>query len=244
MRPLFTLRIPAPGAWAMVLALCLVMTLAGCAVSGPKGPYPPPENLRLAETKRQEFVASFLQGRWCEAQDLLAQSVEDFLRRDDPCAAAYGHLTLWRLKAYVGVEDETARREALRLRAVGLGCPDSQQLAALDGDDFLPARDRRYRDMLAVDDPEALLDALAAEPDALYASVYARKAASQALAADRPDQARPFLELARSLDGDRGWVVFLREDWRLEALAAANTEDRNSIAQRIAILDALVDTCP
>jgi len=227
-----------------VLAAALVLLLAACASSGPKGPYPPPENLRLAAAKRQEFVASFLQGRWCEAHDLLAQSVEDFLRRDDPCAAAYGHMTLWRLKAYVGLEDEDARQEALRLRRVGLGCPGMKQLAALDGEEYLAPADRRYQDLLASDDDTALLNALEAESDALYASVYARKAAKAALDAGQPGRARPFLALARGLDGDRGWVVFLREDWRLEALTAETTEDRNSIAQRIAILDALVDTCP
>ena len=228
----------------ILLLPVLLLALSACAASGPKGPYPPPENLRLAGVKRQEFVASFLQGRWCEARDLMAQSVEDFLRRDDPCAAAYNHLTLWRLKAYVGLEDEDARQEAMRLRAVGMGCPGSEQLAMLDEDAPAPARDRRYASLLDADDDAALLRALEDEDDALYASVYARKAAARALDAARPDRARPFLNLARALDGDRGWVVFLLEDWKLEARAADNDGDRNAIAQRIAILDALVDTCP
>lgn len=228
---------------ALAATLVLALACAACTAPGPGQPYPPPESLELAPVKRQEFVASFLQGRWCEAKDLLAQSVEDSLRRDDPCAAAYSHLTLWRLKAYVGIEDEQARREAMRLRDIGMGCPGSERLAVLDGGP-LPPRDRRYRELIAAGDDAALMDALAAEPDALYASVYARKAARKALDDGRPDLARPYLALARALDGDRGWVVFLREDWKMESEATDNPDDRSRIAQRIAILDALVDPCP
>lgn len=226
------------------LALILALLLPACAATGPEGPYPPPENLQLAGVKRQEFVASFLQGRWCEAQDLLQQSVEDYLRRDDPCAAAYNHMTLWRLKAYVGLKDEAARQQALALRDVGLGCPGDPRLAALDGGEYLSPQDSSLRALMDAGDDAALLETLEDETDALFASVYARKAARAALDAGQPGRARPFLALARRLDGDRGWVVFLREDWQLEARTAETTDDRNNIAQRIAILDALVDTCP
>jgi len=229
------------------LACGLLVLLAACGPS-PRPAYPPTGEIARAPLARRDFVDSFLQGRWCEAESLYAASRESYLRQDDFCGAAYNALLLWRLKAYVGIEYPAALEEASRLRELGFGCAGTAALADPSrpddpGQAGLPARDRELGALLAEGRLKELARRLAGEEDPLYASVYGRKAARAALGRGEKDTAREILEATRAVDARQGWVAFLREDWRLLAALARSGEEEATIARRIEHLDSLVRPC-
>ncbi|MDY7000189.1 MAG: hypothetical protein SVS15_00220 [Thermodesulfobacteriota bacterium] len=235
-----------------ILKLFLVLGMAaglfafeGCAPSD-KALYPAPENLELAPVQQREFVESFLQGRWCEAETLFAMSLENYLRQDDFCSAAHNYLLFWRLKAYLGEEDAKALENAKRMRRLGLGCPADERLSFLDADlrdqAFSP-KDKAYRSLLEKEKFSAVMKRLNAEEDRLFVSVYSRKAGLLALDRGEEEIAGVFFEKARAVDAKLGWVVFLREDWRLLISLTKTPEEKQAIADRIQCLDEFIQPC-
>jgi hypothetical protein len=229
-----------------LISLALIL-FTGCTTPAPREDYPAPNYSDYAQNQRRDFVEAFLQGRWCEAENLLALSTENFLQLDRFCEAAYNYLLFWRLQAYIGKDDPEALRRAEEMKELGKGCPEHPRLV-MPGDGeppggAIPGKDAAYRSLLDARDYEGLFDLLAAEDNELYASVYARKAARDAL--DRGDRrwADTFLELALAVDSDQGWVVFLRRDWRLKAELAESNEEKESIANRIKYLDEFITPC-
>jgi len=176
-----------------------LFALQGCAPAN-KAPYPAPSNLGLAPMQQREFVESFLQGKWCEAETLFAMSLENYLRQDDFCSAAHNYLLFWRLKAYLGEDDASALENAKRMKRMGLGCPKDERLYFLDADQrdqaFSP-KDQAYRSLLEKEKFSTVMNRLNAEKDRLFVSVYSRKAGLLALDRGENEIAGAFFEKAR-----------------------------------------------
>lgn len=226
--------------------LMLAAGISGCTSPAPKEDYPAPNYEEYAENQRRDFVESFLQGRWCEAENLLALSTENFLQLDRFCDAAYNYLLSWRLKAYIGEDDETALDRARQMRELGRGCSDYERLVFPVDGEIPPGRapkDAAYRELIEARDFQGLFDMLVAEDNELYASVYARKAAKAAVDAGRPDRAERFLDLARAVDSNQGWIVFLRRDWKLKGELARDPDEIENIKERIEYLDDFITPC-
>lgn len=217
------------------IALVLLAALAACAPAADPSPYPVDGTLALGPQQRRDFVDSFLQGRWCEARELYVEAVDKAVRRDDLCQAARTARLAARLKQYIGRTDEDARRAAEEYAAAAIGCPELQDI---------PERDRRYGARIEAGAFDALARDLELEPDALYASVYARKGARAALERGQKADALRLAEAARTVDAQQGWVTFLREDWLLRLELTDNQEHRQAIRERIAILERRIDPCP
>jgi len=228
--------------------LALAVTAMGCATPAPQEDFPAPNYLGQALNQRADFVQAFLQGRWCEAENLLALSTENFLQLDRFCDAGYNYLLSWRLKAYVGLDEPEALDKARKMRNLGDGCAANPRLAIPeDGqvpEAMVPEKDQAYRRLIAEQDFAAVVQALADEENELFASVYARKAAKAAMAASDAEAAHRLLEFALAVDSRLGWVVFLRQDWLLKAELADDDEERQTIMERIGYLDAFITPCP
>ena len=230
------------------LVLCMLaglFALQGCARTD-KALYPAPDNLELAPVQQREFVESFLQGRWCEAESLFAMSLENYLRQDDFCSAAHNYLLFWRLKAYLGEDDAKILESAKQMKRLGLGCPDDKRLSFLDADprdQAFPPKDQAYRSLLEKEKFSTVMNRLNAEKDRLFVSVYSRKAGLLALDRGEDEFAGAFFEKARAVDAKLGWVVFLREDWRLLMRLTKTPEEKQAIADRIRYLDELIQPC-
>jgi hypothetical protein len=97
--------------------------------------------------------------------------------------------------------------------------------------------------MIQAQDFEALAQAIGAEDNELYASVYARKAAQAAIQAGGAGQADRFAEMALAVDSKQGWVVFLRQDWLIKAELADSDKEKQTIFERIGYLDAFITPC-
>jgi len=225
------------------LILLAAVFLAACG--GTPSPYPPPRELAQAPRERQEFVEAFLQGRWCEAEMLFARSLDGFLRADDVCAAAYTHFLAYRLKGFAGENDQAALAAARRYQAMGLGCPELPGIPGLSTapDAGLPPKDRRYLELIEAGDYARLGRELGTEPDALYASVYGRKAARAALAAGLSADAAMLIGLARDIDARQGWVVFLVNDWTFRRELSTDPVEREAMAARITELQKRIIPC-
>ncbi len=235
-------RFPVLCALAFALAPVLV---AGCFSSTPEPVYPPAREIKQAPFQRREFVDAFLQGKWCEAEQRFAAAVQAYLQRDDVCQASYTYLLAWKLKRYVEIDAPELLENARKFQALGFGCPENPPVPLTDGPDEvgLSARDRRYREYIARQDYAGLLEALTKEEDPLYASVYARKAARQAIDAGRNPQARALVEYARTRDAAQGWVVFVREDWRILRRLASSANEQALIDERLAVLEDIIRPC-
>jgi hypothetical protein len=217
------------------LAALALLALAACAPRADTTPYPADRTLARGPELRRDFVDSFLQGRWCEAEALYAEAIDTAVRRDDFCAAAHTARLAARLHAYAGQDAPELERTARALRGAALDCP---------GDEDTPARDRRYEALVRAGDFGALARALDAEPDALYVSVYARKGARAALAAGQKADARALAEAARATDARQGWVTLLAADWGLRLELEDDPATRQTIRERIRLLEQRIAPCP
>lgn len=219
----------------------------GCASPAPRDDFPAPNYLSIAQNQRNDFVQAFLQGRWCEAENLLALSTENYLQMDRFCDAAYNYLLSWRLNAYVGQDDPNALDKASKMRELGDGCTEHPRLAIPQGgqvpQESVPEKDAGYRSMIQERDFEALARILGREDNELYASVYARKAARAAIQEGDAGSADRFAEMALAIDSRQGWVVFLRQDWLIKAELADSEKDKQTIFERIGYLDAFITPC-
>lgn len=219
-----------------IFLLCSVLLLTACA-GGPSSPYPAPESLQQAPKLRQEFVEAYLQGRWCEARAIFARTIDSFLRQDAFCEVSYTYRLARSLKQFVGEDDPALGEAAEDFARLGLGC--SSHTPPL-------ARDARYTALLDKGDYDALLAALDTEVDALYASVYARRAAMQLLDDGLAGRARQFLQHARDTDARQVWVVFLVQDWQLTAQVATrqgDTQAAQNMLERANTLSELIIPC-
>ncbi|UZP68203.1 hypothetical protein N1030_04280 [Desulfovibrio mangrovi] len=236
-----------------LLLACLIIVLTACGAPRSDKAYSEPDQLKQAPFGRSSFVDSFLQGNWCESEALFATSQENFLRQDMVCQAAYNYTLAWRLKQYVGLDDPELKRQAERYRRMGFDCPAStaqHPLASLltaqggqTAEEAISSRDTNYRHLLQTNDFAALKSRLEKEKDQLYASHYARKAALQAHAAGNTEVAYMFLGIARTNDSRLGWVVFLREDWRLAHLFTEDMALKQRIEERITELEQYIIPC-
>lgn len=224
--------------------LLLVVGLAGC-VSPPESRYPTPRELTRAPFQRQEFIESFLQGKWCLAQSMFEQSLETYLRRDQFCQASYNYLLAWKLKKYIGEDSEALLENARKYSELGFGCPENPPVPKQGApiEQSFSQRDAAYRALIQVRDYESLAKALGEDKDELYASVYGRKSALKAYEGGDTEAARMLLQQTRELDGQRGWVVFLLEDWRLYQLMTEDETQKELIDERINVLKALIEPC-
>jgi len=219
---------------SFISPLMALILLAGCSTGADRSPYPAPGSEQEASRQRRDFVDSFLQGQWCACEDQYALSLESSLRTDDFCAAAKTAGLAARLREYVGLPADDLWNEARRYRDAALGC---------GAQDDLTERDKAYGALVKQGAFEALGKRLAAEEDSLFASVYARKGAREAIERGDTAQAGALIELARKRDARQGWVVFLREDWRLKLLIEDNPQQREHIHDRIRILDEQILPC-
>jgi hypothetical protein len=253
-----------------ILVLCALIT-ASCA-TGQRSVYPVAREAGMAGTQRQEFIQLFLRGRWCESQALLAQSVENYLSQDDFCAAARNYIILWKLKQYLGVGDQQLLGRAADLAQTGQSCalpflvddhqratdpegpgvpfpklrgaPEASHAPEDLGAPFLTPKDGSYRSLLRDHDFSRLADHLGREKDPLYASVYGRKAALEALHAGQSRLAQDFARAARDLDARQGWIVFLIQDWKIQWELSTDQAQREQILRRIQRLEQIIQPCP
>ncbi len=214
--------------------------LSGCTGKGKDTVYPPPENLALAPVQRQEFVDAFLQGRWCQAESLMKQSLENYLRQDDFCRAAYNFYLMYKIKSYIAIDAPHELQEAERLASLSGNC-----ISVPSSENPNPAtpKDTQYSKLLNLDRLQELRALLQKDKDPLYASVYSRKIALRAQALKQTDMATQALEFARQIDSRQGWVVFLIEDWKMQAGLSTNPGTRAKIKNRIEILEKLIHPC-
>jgi len=227
-----------------LLIFFLSLSLASCFVPVDKSNYQQPKELEFAPVQRQEFIDAFLQGKWCEARYLFGASVEKYLRQDDFCQVSKNYVLAWKLKRYAGDDDQALIDKARYYHRLAFNCKDLQ-LASLSKnvpETGYSQRDALYRKLLEKNEFKALLSALKGEEDHLYASVYGRKSALAAIAAKKPPFARGLVEQTRALDARQGWIVFLREDWRILHQLAPDHQ-KEIIAERINALGKLIQPC-
>lgn len=216
----------------IMLALAL-LCLPGCPPAADRTPYPLDRSLDLAAAQQRDFVDSFLQGRWCEAESLYAECMEAFIRHDEFVRAARTARLAARLKAYLGLDAPDELAAAKRMETV-----------AGTGPEAVPERDGRYAALVEDGRFAELASQLEQEDDALYVSVYARKGAAAALERGQAKQADALWERARATDAAQGWVALLREDWRLRLAMESDPLKRGAIDERIRILDERIVPCP
>lgn len=230
----------------LIIIFLLSFSAYACssAGTGSKSSYPEPRSLKLAPLNRQEFVSTFLQGKWCESTNLFDDSIENYLRSDDFCEVYNNYILAWKLKRYAGVEDPQLLDKAKYYHDLGFGCPDNKPFPSASGNAEIDhsKRDRLYQKLLSEENFEPLKNRLVQEEDQLYASVYGRKAAKAAMAADNMKTAEHFLQITRNIDGKLGWIVFLLEDWRL-SLQIVSEPEQKIILERIHVLKALIQPC-
>ncbi len=226
-----------------------VLFLQACSLKKSE-PYPRPAAFSQTPALHQEIIQEFLQGRWMTARSLFAQTKENLLRQDDFCAVARLYVLAYKLHAYLGVDYPHLLDKAVAFSQQGLDCGpdlnDRHALVAVPADNVLAA-------MLNKGKWKALHDHLAHLANPLFVSVYARKAAVRTgQSANKDDAAwtQAFLDQARSIDSNRGWVVFLVQDWKLQLkletqgiLKPTNPTRQQCIKQRIQTLLDLVTPC-
>jgi len=217
-----------------VILLAGLFFLSAC-LGGERGPYPVPENIRKAPVQRQEFVGLFLRGWWGEAEAVFRLSVENFLSQDDFCAAARNYVLAHRLLKYAGHDNPELLQKARDLENTGQRCPDVLDDA---GNPVSAPKSREFNSRL--NNVREMYDFLKKEEDPLYVSVYARRAAKKALNKGLEDQAARFLQLAREVDGRRGWVVFLVRDWQGLLSLQESEKKKQEIKNRIQYLRSLI----
>jgi hypothetical protein len=230
----------------LMLAPLLAWSGTGCVSSEPKAIYPPPETLKLASTQREDFVQAFLEGRWCQAENLLASSSEKYLYQDDVCAAAYNYFLFWKLKGYIGIEAPALLERAHELRQLGTPCTELDKTLPLHPEEApqaVPEKDQTYRALLKGRDFQGIYGALQKEENPLFASVYGRKAGRLAMEEGLTAWATRLLETVRRWDAERGWIVFVLEDWRLLSELATDPAEKRRIAERTALLRKLIRPC-
>jgi len=218
--------------------------LTSCFVPVDQSNYRQPKELGFAPVQRQEFIDAFLQGKWCEARYLFEASVEKYVRQDDFCQVSKNYVLAWKLKRYVGDDDQALIDKARYYHRLAFNCKDLQlaSLSQKSPEAGYSQRDTLYRKLLKKNEFKALSSELKGEKDHLYASVYGRKAALAALAAKRNRMARRLMEQTRALDARQGWIVFLREDWRILHQLAPDHQ-KEIIAERIKALGKLIQPC-
>lgn len=216
-------------------ALAALLLLSSCAPRVDRTPYPAQVDATRDAIQRRDFVDSFLQGRWCEAESLHADALDGAVRRDDFCEAAATARLAARMKAYLGLPAPSEEEAAAKYLRAGLNCPRYEAV---------PPRDAAYREFMDAGDWAGLTKALAREEDSLYASVYARKGARAAQAAGQISDALALTEAARAVDAAQGWVAFLRLDWQLRLELETDEGTKQAIRERIAILAERIEPCP
>lgn len=221
----------------VILLLLMVLACAGCAAPRDTGPYPVDKSLTLAGLQRIEFVDSFLQGYWCEAEELYTMSIETAIRTDNFCQAAKTADLAARLFEYAGQNNgqeqdqrDTLIRQALDCEVAGINAPE-------------PKLDTDYRTLTEQKRFAALAQTIEQEQDALYASVYARKGAGAALKAGAPAAAMKLAKLARRVDAAHGWVTFLVLDWKLIKALSTDSKQIQAINERIGTLEQRILAC-
>lgn len=219
----------------LIALLPLALALAACAPRAADTPYPPDRALQRGPELRRDFVDSFLQGYWCEAEALYADSMETAVRKDDFCEAARTARLAARLYAYAGQDAPELDEAAARYRAAALQCPAYEEI---------PEQDRAYTALVESGSFAALAKALVRERDSLYVSVYARKGARAALRAGQKTDALALADMARDADARQGWVTFLRDDWRIRLELEDDPTTRQAIRDRIELLEHRIEPCP
>ncbi|MFP4070900.1 MAG: hypothetical protein ACLFTB_02525 [Desulfovibrionales bacterium] len=223
-----------------ILPFLLVVLVSACA-PGPPPLYPPSPKLEQGAAKRVEYIQAFLEGRWCDARYLFAESRDAFLRRDDFCAVATNYLYAWKLHSYLGQEDPLLLQEALHMSRIGRSCPDIEQAA--QGAVVQTERESEYRSLIRDGRFDELTTILDKESDPLFRSVYARKAAGRAYKEGQALQAKTLLEQALQTDAAHGWTVFLVEDWKLFHALETDAVMQKRISDRITRLGLLIQDC-
>lgn len=228
----------------LLLILFLSFSLPSCFVPVDNSIYRQPKELGFAPVQRQEFIDAFLQGKWCEALYLFEASVKKYLRQDDFCQVSKNYILAWKLKRYAGVEDQALLDKARYYNRLGFDCKDNllASLSKNEPETSYSPRDELYRKLMENNEFKSLLNELKQEKDHLYASVYGRKAARAAIAAKKPQFAKRLMEKTRALDAQQGWIVFLREDWRILCQLAPDHE-KEIITERINALGKLIQPC-
>lgn len=226
-----------------LIILIAALFAAGCFSPRAREPYPPPARLRAATSERFDFVDSFLQGYWCDAEQLFTRSVEGYLRQDDFCEAAANYVLAWKLTSYIDRPDGTLLEKAEQLKRTGVPCPDVSPY-----DPYQPAaaatpEERSYLALLRQDRFDQLYATLLDQEDPLFRSVYARKGARAAMKSGNMKKAGEMVELARKTDAAQGWTVFLRLDWSLAEALATDPVQRARIKDRIQVLQNLIQPC-
>jgi hypothetical protein len=161
-------------------------------------------------------------------------SRQNFLMRDDICAMARNcELALW-VTSWAGIPQQNLADEAQRLRF-------------LAGEKCTPLHpgplDAEFTGSLEKNDWQSVQKSIHHAPDPLYASVFARKAAEQALHAKNLDLALNFTRQALATDRTQGWVVFLVLDWRLMARIASDPDERQRAEKRADLLSQAIQPC-
>jgi hypothetical protein len=223
----------------------ILFLLTGCVSLTDKTAYPPSGEIGKAYAQRHEFVNLYLQGRFCEAKNQFEKSVRSFLMQDDFCSAAGNYMVFYNLKMYSDIKDAHLFDTAVKLKNLGGGCPDLEALLLCSGGDCsngMNPKDAFYRKLLEERNFNKLLEAASGEEDRLYASVYLRKTARNALIHNRK-LAEKFLKEAIGIDAAQGWVVFLCEDWSIMAGLASAPEEKERILERVKMLSTVLQPC-
>ncbi|WP_028575327.1 hypothetical protein [Desulfonatronovibrio hydrogenovorans] len=223
------------------LVILPVIMISGCT-SRPGPLYPPADSVRLADVQRLEFVNAYLQGKLCQAGILLAKSNDNYLAQDDFCSVSRNFLIAYKLTSYSGSPRKELLEKAFEAALFDHGCwPDLQESQdLLAGSD----KDARYLDLIEEQNFMRLKRELHQEEDPLFASVYWRKSAQEAIKAYQKDLALEFVQQARAIDSAQGWVVFLIKDWKLLSQLDIESYDKDFIEKRIKILENALQICP
>jgi len=217
----------------------LIALLSGCGKN--TGPYPVPDSLQTHDALQEAYVQSFLEGRGCEAEGLLEQLVEQAVRRDDFRAAGNAYGLGWKLHQYAGMGAPALRGRAEYMLA--LAGEETPEKTFTSENTKLSPRDIQFKKVLTDKKWKRLEKTLTAEDDSLYVSVYARKASQAALASGARKEAERFVELARKTDARQGWIIFLREDWKIKHQLANSEGEKAKIHARIEHLSNLIHPC-
>ncbi|MCP3939909.1 MAG: hypothetical protein GY710_00300 [Desulfobacteraceae bacterium] len=226
------------------LTIIFVLIPVSCSFYTPRDTFSPPEDLKLAPIRRDEFVNAFLQGKWCDSLRLFNISNEYYLRKDDFCRVSRNYFLAWKLKRYIGIVDVELINKAQYYNDLGIDCSDPLILTPgfEKNRNLFSKQDILYRKLITEHKFVNIQKKLTLEKDKIYASVYGRKAAESAIQENSFPEAKKLIKLTLAIDGEHGWIIFLIKDWKLYG-QIANDKEKKVITERIKRLKDLVRPC-